>query len=284
MRIWITGSRGMLGSAILSYCQNHRIEVSSTDRQSADVCHLDPLYDHVSKYKPTHVINCAAYTDVDGAEKNPALAFAVNAEGAANMALVAKKCGARLIHISTDYVFNGLGTTPYCEEDSCAPLNVYGMSKWEGEKRVLDIFPKACILRSSWLFGSKGKNMISSLLHLFGERGQLEVVYDQRGKPTYCDDLVKAVISLLDFEGIIHFSNEGEASRYHIALDLLEAVQSAGIAVKCQKIVPVPSTQFATLAPRPMYSVLDTNKYTRLTSNKPRPWKETLIEFLSNGI
>lgn len=284
MKIWVTGSTGMLGSAILGYCKNHGIEAIGTDRQTADICNLDPLCEFAFKYKPTHIINCAAYTDVDGAEKNPALAFAVNAEGAANMALAAKRSSARLIHISTDYVFNGLGPTPYCEEDRCAPLNIYGMSKWEGEKRVLDIFPKACILRTSWLFGSKGKNLISSLLHLFGQKEELQVVCDQKGKPTYCHDLAKAVISLLNFEGIIHFSNEGEASRYEIALALLEALQEEAIAVKCQKITPVPSAQFATLAPRPTYSVLDTNKYFRLTSNKPRRWNETLIEFLSNGI
>ncbi len=217
------------------------------------------------------------------AEKNPDAAFAVNAEGAANIALVAKEIRARLVHISTDYVFNGFSQKPYREEDVCDPVNVYGKSKWEGEKRVLAYLPSACILRTSWLFGHKGKNFISSLLHWFQQKEELQVVSDQCGKPTFCRDLAEAVIALLDCEGIVHFANEGGHSRYQIALDLLEAAKEKGIALKCQRIIPVPSAQFPAPAPRPSYSVLDTNKYVHLTVIRPRPLSEAVTEFLNEA-
>ncbi len=283
MRVWITGSNGMLGSSLLECCRRKGIEAIGTGREEADICNLERLRAKALELCPTHIVNCAADTDVDGAEKNPAAAFAVNAEGAANIALVAKENSARLVHISTDYVFNGLGLEPYREEDSCEPVNVYGKSKWEGEKRVLAHLPSACILRTSWLFGRQGKNFISSLLHWFQQKEEMQVVSDQCGKPTFCRDLAEAVITLLNCEGIVHFANEGGHSRYQIALDLLEAAKKRGIALKCQRIIPVPSAQFPTPAPRPFYSVLDTNKYVRLTAIRPRPLSEAILEFLNDA-
>jgi dTDP-4-dehydrorhamnose reductase len=251
-----------------------------TSRQEADVAQFDQLSSKARQIKPTHIVNCAAYTNVDGAEKEPEIAFAVNTRGASNIAQIACECDARLIHISTDYVFNGIGTQPYVEEDLCAPINQYGQSKWEGEKRVLEAFPEACIVRTSWLFGSKGKNFISSLMHWFQQKEELQVVFDQRGKPTYCQDLAAAILTLLDKQGIIHFANDGERSRYQIALDLLEASKERGIQLRCQRIIPVPSSTFPTLATRPSYSVLDTNKYFHLADIKPRPWAAILNDYL----
>ena len=266
MKMWIIGAHGMLGSALMQSCQRKEIDVIGTSREESDITQSDQLISKAKQIKPTHIVNCAAYTDVDRAEKEPEIAFAINAEGAANIARVARECGARLLHISTDYVFNGIGDRPYCEEDPCSPPNQYGKSKWEGEKKVLQLFPEACILRTSWLFGQKGKNFISSLMHWFQQKQELQIVDDQRGKPTYCNDLAEAILTLLDRKGIVHFANDSEKSRYHIALELLEACKRRGISLKCQQIFPVSSDKFPTPAVRPLYSVLDTKKYTRLTN------------------
>ncbi len=282
MKVWIIGADGMLGSALMQSCLRKEIDVTGTSRQEANIIQFDVLSAMAAQIRPTHIVNCAAYTDVDGAEKEPELALAVNAEGAANAARVARDCGARLIHISTDYVFNGDGTQAYVEEDLCAPTNQYGQSKWEGEKRVLGLLADACIVRTSWLFGTKGKNFISSLMNWFQQQEELQVVFDQRGKPTYRHDLAAAILTLLDASGIIHFANDGERSRYQIALDLMEASKERGIQLRCQRIIPIPSSKFPTPAVRPSYSVLNTNKYFHLTNIKPRPWGEVLNDYLSH--
>lgn len=280
MNVWVIGSQGLLGSALLDCCLQKGIQAVGTSHGEADICNLEQLRDKVNEIKPTHIINCAAYTNVDGAEKDSKSAFAVNCEGAANAASVAKEYGARFIHISTDFVFDGKGDRPYREEDTCAPINEYGKSKWEGEKKVLEIMPTACIIRTSWVFGSRGKNFICSLLGWFQEREQLQMVSDHKGKPTYSVDLAEAVTRLFNAEGIVHFANSGEVSRYQIAMDLWEAMKQKGIEIKCQSIQPVPSSQFQAIAERPSYSALDTSKYVSMTSFKPRPWLEAASEFL----
>lgn len=281
MKIWVLGSRGMLGSTLLASCQKRGIEAIGTHRQEVDLCCLDALVAKALEIRPTHIVNCAAYTDVDGAQSNRSIAFAVNAQGSECAALAAKACGSRLIHLSTDYVFNGQGSKPYREGDACAPINVYGESKWEGEKKILALLPHACIVRTSWVFGLKGKNFISALPILFQKKEVLEAASDQWSKPTYCPDLVEAIFSLLDVEGVVHFAGGTELSRAQIAFSFLEAMQTRGISVKCQKILPVLSAQFATIAPRPFYSVLDTERYVQLTSLKPRSWEQTLNEYLN---
>jgi dTDP-4-dehydrorhamnose reductase len=282
MNIWVVAANGMLGSALLNFCHRQGLRAVGTARQEADLTHLPQLINQSEKIQPTHIVNCAAFTDVDGAEKDPYAAHAVNVEGAANLAKVAKHCKARLVHISTDYVFDGKKMTPYVEDDRCKPINAYGLSKWEGERRVLEIFPQACILRTSWLFGQRGKNFISSILTWLQQKEELRVVMDQFGRPTYCQDLAEAIITLLDAEGIIHFANQGEKSRYQIAVDIMALAKAKGHVLKCQRIIPVSSSHFPTVAQRPMRTVLDTGKYTYMTNREPRPWDEVLNEFLDD--
>lgn len=271
----------MLGSALLDLCRKQGIEAIGTLRKEADVTDLFGLIEKSHIIQPTHIINCAAYTDVDGAEKNPELAFAVNAMGAGNIAQAARAVGARLIHISTDYVFNGKSSAPYQEEDICDPTNTYGHSKRAGELKVLETLPSASIVRTSWLFGSKGKNFISTVFQWLQDKEELQVVSDQCGKPTYCHDLAEAIFLLLDVQGIVHFANEGGHSRYQIALDVLQAAKNYGLPMKCKKITPVLAAQFPTPAVRPAYTVLDTNKYYHLTNLRPRPWSQVINEFLN---
>lgn len=280
MKIWVTGAEGMLGSALMQSCLRRGLDAVGTTRREADISSPDHLSAAAGQIKPTHIINCAAYTDVDGAEKDPDSAHAINAQGAENIALAARTCSSRLIHISTDYVFNGTGSQPYREDDPCAPANQYGKSKWEGEKKVLAAAPDACIIRTSWLFGSKGRNLISSLMNWFQQKEEVQVVFDQRGRPTYCHDLASATIALLNASGVFHFANDGERSRYQIALDLLQAAKERGMQLRCQRVLPVPSAKFPTPAPRPSYSVLDTGKFYHFTNIKPRLWGEVLNDYL----
>lgn len=284
MIIWVIGSQGMLGSTFLDFCRKKGLVAVGTTRQAADVTDFSLLQKAALRIQPTHIVNCAAFTDVDGAEKDPKSSFAVNAEGAANVARIAAGAKARLLHISTDYVFSGKSAQPYREEDSCEPVNTYGRSKREGELEVLKAFPKACILRTSWLFGAQGKNFISSVFKWLQEKEELQVVVDQCGKPTYCQDLAQAMFLLLNEEGIVHFANEGASSRYQIALDIAQKAKELGHGVRCQKISPVPSAQFPTPATRPAYTALDTRKFYQLTNQKPRSWGEVLHEFISYAL
>jgi dTDP-4-dehydrorhamnose reductase len=254
-----------------------------TSHQDADITNFFQLIEKSQVIQPTHVVNCAAYTDVDGAEKNAEKAYAVNADGAGNLAKVAKMCLARFVHVSTDYVFNGKSTRPYLEDDEREPINVYGQSKRAGEFKVLENLPTACILRTSWVFGPRGKNFISSVLHWLKEKEEFYAVTDQMSQPTYCNDLAQAVIDLLDAEGIVHFANRGERSRYQIASDVMQAAHDLGLSFRCKKIIPVSSERFPTPAIRPEYTVLDTTKYFQLTKHRPREWSEVVNEFLNHA-
>lgn len=283
MKLWIVGSEGLVGGELVRQCQARKMAAVGTGHQDVDICQLSQVLNFAHQHRPTHIVNAAAYIDVDGAESQKQLAFSVNAEGAENVAKAAKQIGAHLLHISTDYVFDGKSARPYKEADSCAPLNVYGKSKWEGEKRVLAEYPASGIVRTSWVFGKKAKRLIfAPFLRLFKEK-QVKAVTDQVGKPTYCPDLVQALLSLLDVKGIVHFANEGEMSRYQIACHLLTLAKERGLPVLCEGVLPVDSTLFPGLAPRPHYSALDTSKYTQLTSKKPRHWLEAAKELIDEG-
>lgn len=284
MRIWIIGAEGMLGSTLSQLCHRQRLTYTATGRSAADVTHLKMLEKIALDLEPTHIINCAAYTDVDRAEKESDQAFAINAVGAENVAIVARSVGAFLLHLSTDYVFDGVKQAPYQETDRCNPINQYGKSKWEAEKRVLSLLPQACIVRTSWLFGSKGKNMISSLLHWMKEKEVIQVVSDQRGCPTYCEDLAEVLISMLNSQGVFHFANTSNTmgeSRYEIAVAIKKIAEDLGICLKCQKIEPVNSACFPTVAKRPFYSVLDTSKITEHLGKRPRPWQLAFKDYLT---
>ncbi len=282
MKLWITGGQGMLGSCLSSHCEKKQIPYVATSREQADIEDLNALFSFARQCLPTHVINCAAYTDVDGAEQNSQRAFAVNAIGAHNMAIAAKDIGAKFIHFSTDYVFDGSATIPYSETDHCNAVSVYGRSKWEGERSVLEAYPEACVIRTSWLYGMKGKNFISSILHWLNQKESIQIVADQCGRPTFAQDLAEAVFDLLDQKGIVHFANEGAVSRYQMALDIYEEAKSRGMAIKCHQIEPVKSCHFPTPANRPLYSVLNTKRYTQMTGKMPRPWKEAMGTYLDH--
>jgi dTDP-4-dehydrorhamnose reductase len=283
MKVWVLGANGMLGSALIKFYKEAGIVAVGSDHLHADITDVEGLKKRAEEINASHIVNCAAFTDVDGAEKLPHQAYLINAQGAENVARIAKERGAHLIHLSTDYVFDGVGIRPYLETDPCSPINCYGKSKREGEERIVAVDPSACILRTSWLFGPKGKNFISSIFSLLQKQEEIRVASDQIGRPTFCKDLAQAILSLHSFSGIIHFANENEASRYAIAQEIFHAAKNRGVPLACKSIVAVSAKEFITPAARPAYSVLSLTKIQAVLGVQVRPWQAALQEYLQES-
>jgi dTDP-4-dehydrorhamnose reductase len=226
------------------------------------------------------VINCAAYTAVDDAETHEAEAFAINAEGAQNLALAARDEGATLIHVSTDYVFNGQATAPYGEDDERNPLGAYGRTKAAGEELILEAHPAgSVIVRTAWLFGQHGPNFVATMLRLAGERETLTVVDDQRGQPTWTRDLAHKLVEIIDADithGIFHGTSSGETTWFGFAREIFS---QAGL--NPERIQPTDSASFVRPAPRPAYSVLGHDAWARSGLTPIRKWENALHEALS---
>lgn len=281
MKIWILGGKGMLANICANVCMQRNLQFIADDRSLADITDYDQLVQRARLIQPTHIVNCAAYTNVDQAEKNPELAFMINATGASFVAKVAKQMDAHLIHISTDYVFSGDQQTPYSEQDTPCPINVYGASKLEGERQVLGIYPNACILRTSWIFGAGGKNFISFLLTILQSQEEIRVVQDQWGCLTYCYQLASVILDLMQEKGIYHFANRGVCSRFDIAKELFDKLQDR---IFCKKIIPISSASYTSMAKRPRFNVLDTQKISKKLKTPPKHWKEVLREVFIDAI
>lgn len=275
MLVWVVGGQGMLGRTLRVLLQKEGIAFVATDREDGDITSLDALKKKAHQLPPTHIVNCAAYTQVDLAESETELAYQINAQGPYHLALVANVVGAKLIHISTDYVFDGTATRPLLETDPCAPINVYGMSKLEGEKNVLQHADKACIIRTSWLFAKRGKNFLSNLVQWLQSKEEVQVVSDQINRPTYAPDLAEVILKLLDAEGVYHFANGHPISRYEMARDVLVLGD-----MKCRRLIPVTSEAFPGAAKRPLYTAMDTTKVTQVLGAPPRAWKEILTDYM----
>jgi dTDP-4-dehydrorhamnose reductase len=279
MKLWILGADGLVGSALKQLCIEKDIKFSASNKIEADISDFNSLKNAFPG--ATHIINCAAYTNVDKAELEPDLAYRINAEGAKNAALIAKEQGARFIHLSTDYVFDGQKARAYEEDDSCNPLSVYAKSKLEGEREVLKAYPQSCILRTSWVFGKGGKNFLSSLLTLMQTKEEITIDATQTSRVTYCLDLARAILELLPFSNVFHFANSQECSRLDVAQELYEIAKERKIPLKCQKIIP--SYQAIKGAPRPLRSVLSTERFALDTKSKPRSWQDALKEYVLNA-
>jgi dTDP-4-dehydrorhamnose reductase len=224
---------------------------------------------------PEWIVLAAAYTDVDGCESNQDLAFAVNRDGAVNVATAAKEVGARLVFLSSDYVFDGTKTMPYDTNDARNPRSVYGRTKAEAEIRLLELMPDCCIARTSWLFGTGGKCFPDTILKLAASRPALDVVDDQRGSPTYAVDLARAIIQLCrrNAGGIVHVTNAGDCTWFEFAKKIIE---SAGLSTIVR---PVSTAQMARPAPRPAYSVLSPDRLRALGVDMPS-WRDALRRYL----
>lgn len=271
MRIFITGATGQLGIALRHALRDH--DVVAPTEVEADITNAS-IVARIAGARPEVVVHAAAYTDVDGAESNSDRAYAVNAGGARNVAEGAAKAGARLVAVSTDYVYDGTKPTPYVEGDPVAPLSVYGASKLAGEREVLSAKPDAIILRTAWLYGD-GKNFVRTMIRLAREQDQLRVVDDQIGSPTYAADLAQAIRELLDTRaaGVYHAVNAGSCSWHKFA----EAIfRLAGLK---KPVVAISTAELARPARRPACAVLDCSKLAAL-GIQMRPWQAALAEYL----
>jgi len=280
MLIWIVGSRGLLGTAFVKLLKERGAAFSATSRKECDITSWEAVQHKGKKIVPTHIVNCAAYTQVDLAEREEEAASLVNATGPYHLALIANELHARLIHLSTDYLFDGAMRRPYREMDACAPLSGYGRSKWEGEKRIEKTANKWCIVRTSWLFGPGGGNFLSSVLSRMQREEEVQVVSDQVNRPTFAFDLAEALFSLLDAQGIYHFANGHPMTRFEMARDLFEEGNKRGMRLNCKRVLPISMALFEQAARRPPYSALDTSTVTEFLGKPPRSWKEILEEYL----
>jgi dTDP-4-dehydrorhamnose reductase len=275
MRLVVTGGSGMLGCAVTHQAAAGGHDVTSLARADLDVTDAGAVDEVFGRHRPDAVVNCAAYTDVDGAETDERTAHAVNATGAGNVARAAVAIGARVLHVSTDYVFDGSGTRPYVESDPPAPRSAYGRTKLAGEREVLGAGPRHLVVRTSWLFGAGGRNFVDTMLALAAERDCVEVVSDQIGCPTWTGHLSRALVELAgrgDFGGIHHVAGAGSCSWHDLAVEAF-----ALAAVAC-RVVAIDSSRIQRPAPRPAYSVLGSER--RDAVSLP-PWQEGVAAYLA---
>jgi len=275
MKILITGSNGMLGHDLKDVLEDNH-ELILTTSKTLDITNKDYVLDFIRENKPDVVINAAAYTDVDGCETNQDTAYAVNGDGVKNLALACKEIDCPLVHISTDYVFNGENTRPWVEDDEIGPISVYGKSKLQGEQAILEILDKFYILRTAWLYGMNGKNFPKTMLELAKNHSEITVVYDEVGTPTYTPDLAGAIAELIetDYYGVYHLTNSGNCSWCEFARYIFEV---ADVDVK---VIPVTASEFARPAPRPHYSVLENKNWIKNGFKPLRSYKEAITEYI----
>jgi dTDP-4-dehydrorhamnose reductase len=273
MRVTIFGASGLLGKALMHEWNGDT--VTGLTSHAADIRDGKRVQQVVQESNPEWIVLTAAYTDVDGCEGNPDLAFAVNSDGAVNVATAAKEVGARLVFLSSDYVFDGKKTTPYETGDARNPQSVYGRTKAEAEIRLLELMPECCIARTSWLFGIGGKCFPDTILKLAATRPALDVVNDQRGSPTYAVDLAHAIVQLCrkNATGIVHVTNAEDCTWFEFAQEI---VLNTGLPATVR---PVSSQQMARLAPRPAYSVLSPASLHALGIQMPS-WRDALQRYL----
>ena len=277
MRCLVLGGTGMLGTAVVAEARSRGWAALGLSQPQADLTDRGRLLGWAESFRPEVVVNCAAYTKVDAAETNRERAFAVNGEGVANAAALAGRVGARLVHVSTDYVFDGEARVPYREEAPTAPLSAYGESKLEGERQALAC-ERSLVVRTSWLFGPHGASFVATMVGLI-EAGRLplRVVTDQEGCPTSTPSLARALLDLAAREasGIVHYQDREPVSWYAFAVEIARLWSGAA------EVIPVTSAEFPRPARRPAYSVLDVGRFETIAGRRVEPWTNGLVETLA---
>ncbi|TSK05787.1 MAG: dTDP-4-dehydrorhamnose reductase [Geobacter sp.] len=270
--ILVVGSKGMLGQELMALYGDH---ARGVDIDDIDITDLASVQRVLTTIKPSVVINAAAYTDVDGCQDNAERAMQVNGEGVAHLAMISKEIGAKLVQVSTDYIFDGKKGTPYLEDDLASPLSVYGESKLAGEMNAW-FNPNHLIVRTQWLYGHGGKNFVETMLRLAKDKKEISVVDDQIGSPTWTGDLALAIKALLEkgCEGAYHAANAGFVSWNGFAKEIFRL---AGLDVT---VLAMTTEELGRPAPRPLYSTLDCGKLSRDTGFTPQPWQEALRRYL----
>ena len=281
MNVLITGSNGQLGSEIKDVKGNYdNIKLIFKDLPKLDICDFEKVSDFITNNNIKAVINCAAYTAVDRAEEDSETASEVNATGVLNLVKALKSVGGKLIHISTDYVFDGNNSTPYVEGNIVNPIGIYGKTKREGELAVINSDLDGIVIRTSWLYSPYGNNFVKTMMRLGKEKEELKVIFDQVGTPTYAGDLANVCLEILthqkkriDENGkVYHFSNEGVASWYDLAIAVLEINN-----IDC-RVYPIETKEYKSLAGRPHYTVLNKSKIKRDFNIEIPYWRDSLVK------
>nr|WP_314420577.1 dTDP-4-dehydrorhamnose reductase [uncultured Erwinia sp.] len=277
MKILLTGANGQLGK-----CFQDRFpkewQVYAASSAELDITDKERVLSASSAYKPDVIVNAAAYTAVDKAENETELATQVNAVGPANLASAAKALGARFIHVSTDYVFDGTATSPYLEDDITNPLGVYGKSKLEGERAVAEVLPQSIIVRTAWVFSEYGNNFLKTMLRLGSDRPSLGIVADQYGCPTYAGDIAYALITLIEKNvtgGIYHYCGDKSVTWYQFADEIFRQAVSLKILPQAPLLNAITTKEFPTPAARPAYSTLSTEKIQE-SGIQPSDWQKAI--------
>lgn len=278
-KVLITGANGQLGSELNKVATQYpNLQLLFTDIGNLDITNHHACADYINLHKPEYIINCAAYTAVDKAEDDADLAWAINVEAVKNLREACKPHATAILHISTDYVFDGKNYRPYVESDNVMPQSVYGRTKQQGEKEILD-YHKSMIIRTSWLYSTFGNNFVKTMLRLGAERSELSVVCDQIGTPTYAEDLANALLQIINkitigeknfMAGVYHYSNEGACSWYDFAHAIM---QKSGTACTVKAIE---SKDYPTAAIRPYYSILNKTKIKTIFDIEIPHWEDSL--------
>lgn len=282
--ILVIGHKGMLGQALLDLARQEAISAEGLDLPEIDITDLRQVKATLQAMAPGLVINCAAYTAVDKAESESSTVFAVNRDGPGNLAEACAERRIPLIHISTDYVFDGTLDRAYSEDDRVNPSSVYGQSKWEGEEAVRSRLPEHIIIRTAWLYGVYGSNFVKTIIRLAKEREELRVVADQRGCPTSAGDLASCLLDVAgqvhgnrngSWWGTYHYTGQGVTTWHGFAEAILEELRTRE-AVKLSRVIPIPTSEYPTPARRPANSALDCSKIAAVFGTAPRPWRMVL--------
>ena len=280
MRTLVLGGTGMLGRAVVAETRSRSFPVLGLSHEQLDIRDRDSLLYWMDAFRPELIVNCAAYTKVDLCEgEGRDLAFAINGAALDNVVTAAREAKARVVHVSTDYVFDGKGSEPYGEDHPTAPLSVYGQSKLDGERRVLAYEPST-VVRTSWLFGPGGPNFVATMVRLIEEGKPLRVVRDQEGAPTYTLFLARAILDLAaqDVRGIVHYRNREPVSWYAFASEIAGLWSGTR---RIPEVVPVTTDEFPRPAPRPAFSVLDVSRFEETIGRRVEPWGWGLVEYLA---
>lgn len=281
-RILLIGNNGQVGRE-LEETLTSLGEVIGVNRENLDLTQITLVPQLIENLKPNIIVNATAYTAVDRAETEPEIAYTVNATATKMMAEAAQKLGALILHISTDYVFDGKKNTPYTEEDITNPLGIYGSSKLAGEENIRQICDRHLILRTAWVYGVYGKsNFVKTMLRLGSERPTIRVVCDQVGSPTWSRDIADAIAQLLAVEvtGTYHFTDSGVASWYDFAVAIFEMAKQIGFPLQVEQVLPITTAEYPTPAQRPAYSVLSTKKISDVLNKQCPYWRDSLRKML----
>ena len=284
LRLLVTGANGQLGSALRKLTASGRnLDTIFTDLPELDITQAKPAEDYIHKANPSHIINCASFTAVDQAESQQENAYLINAEAVRNLSEITAKAGIKLIHISTDYVFDGMHYKPYTETDVPNPKTIYGLSKWKGEEYLRNK-NNSIIIRTSWLYSEMEQSFIRKILNKASSGKEIKVIYDQIGTPCCATDLAGAILDIIlktgndkmEFiPGIYHYSNEGVASWYDFAEEIIKNAN-----ISC-KVIPIESDEFPVKTKRPHYSVLSKNKIKSTYQIQIPYWKDSLQTFMN---